>query len=159
MIHLAFNFVIAVCWVFLLAKPSFDDFVIGWIIGYVLLSICQPLLRVKSQYFRRTNALFRFIFQFIKLFIQSNYTIARAVVFRPVEEIKPNFIEYDTDGMSFPEIFLLTHCITLTPGTTSAYVDPDLKKIVVHAFDGEDPEAVRQDIKRNLESYILAFTR
>jgi len=159
MIHFAINIMIALCWVFLLAEPSFDDFVIGFLIGYILLSICQPLLRQQSGYFRRTAALLKFVFQFIKLFIQSNYTIAKAVVFRPVQEIKPNFVEYDTDGLRFPEIFLLTHCITLTPGTTSAYIAPDLKKIVVHAFDGEDPEAVRNDIKTNLENYILAFTR
>ncbi len=159
MILLLINLLIAVCWVFLLAAPSFTDFAIGFAMGYGLLWLCRPLIPITTHYFRRCHALVRFMVHFVKLFIQSNWTIAIAVLFQPVDKMEPNFVEYDTRSLRFPEIFLLTHCITLTPGTTSAYIAPDLSKIVVHAFDGHDPEAVRTDIKRNLEQYILAFTR
>jgi len=159
MVHFVVNLMIAVAWVFLGENPRFEDFVIGYIIGFVLMVICSPLLKSEQAYMRRTLALARFSFHFILLFLQSNWVLAIAVLRQPINTIEPNFVEYDIEGLSLLEFMLLTHCISLTPGTTSSYVSGDRSRLMIHAFDARDPDSVRKEIYEKLERPILAFTR
>jgi multisubunit Na+/H+ antiporter MnhE subunit len=57
------------------------------------------------------------------------------------------------------EILLLSHCITLTPGTSTIDIENDFRELRLHALDGSDLAGVRAGIKANLEARILAFTR
>jgi multisubunit Na+/H+ antiporter MnhE subunit len=54
---------------------------------------------------------------------------------------------------------LLSHCITLTPGTSTIDIENDFRELRLHALDGSDLAGVRAGIKANLEARILAFTR
>ena len=65
----------------------------------------------------------------------------------PVKDLHPNLVTLDTRGLSGLEILLLTHCITLTPGTTSVDVAEDKSWIMVHALDGRKPKDVRASIE------------
>ena len=58
------------------------------------------------------------------------------------------------------EVTSLANSITLTPGTISVHVPEDRHAIIVHALDiGEDADAVRASIKKQLEANILRVTR
>ena len=58
------------------------------------------------------------------------------------------------------EITVFANSITLTPGTISVHVEREQRKIIIHALDvGDDPEAVRRDVKQTLEANILKWTR
>ena len=85
--------------------------------------------------------------------------MARAVMFRNREGIHPKFITFDTRDMTPFEILLLSHCVTLTPGTTTVNIEKDYSRMVIHAFDADDPDAVREGITRKLKANILAWTR
>lgn len=89
----------------------------------------------------------------------ANFQIAKAVLFQPREKLTPEFVDYPVGGLTKLEIIVLSHSLTLTPGTTTVEVAEDFSHLVVHAFDGSDPEAVRRAIKKGLEEPILAFTR
>lgn len=97
--------------------------------------------------------------RFARALIVSNLQMARTVLFRPVRELAPDFIPYPIAGLSRTEIVLLSHCITLTPGTTSVEISEDQRTLVVHALDGADPAAVCRAIKEDLEAPLLAWTR
>lgn len=152
------NLIIAVIWLFLSPDRRFGDLVLGYAVGYGLLFCFRPVLG-RTGYFRRSMALFRFGFIFLGLFLESNYQIAKAILIRPRNKIDPNFITYDLTGLRKGEILILTHCITLTPGTTSVDISPDMTTLTIHAFDAIDPEGVREGINRNLKENILKFTR
>ena len=102
---------------------------------------------------------FKFIFVFLREFLVSNFNIAWSVVFRSNESIHPNFITFDVTGMTPLEIFILSQCITLTPGTTTIDLEPDNATLIVHAFDADDPNEVREGIENSLKKGILGFTR
>ena len=67
--------------------------------------------------------------------------------------------EYSVEGLTRGEILLLSHCITLTPGTLTVEVATDFSLLRLHIFDGENAEEVLADIRTGLEKPILAFTR
>jgi multicomponent Na+:H+ antiporter subunit E len=57
------------------------------------------------------------------------------------------------------EILLLSHCVSLTPGTCTVDISHDFTRLYLHVLDCPDPAAVRAGIDKTLKRGILAFTR
>lgn len=100
-----------------------------------------------------------FLAVFTRELVLANIAVAKTVLFQRVDELAPGFVRYATEGLTEFEIVVLSHCITLTPGTTSVEMSEDLKTLVVHALDARDPQGVCDGIKKTLETPILAWTR
>jgi multicomponent K+:H+ antiporter subunit E len=45
--------------------------------------------------------------------------------------------------------------ITLTPGTLSASLSPDRSELIIHALQGDDPDAILDDIRSRYEQPLL----
>ncbi|MEM1157044.1 MAG: Na+/H+ antiporter subunit E [Verrucomicrobiota bacterium] len=134
------------------------SFIIGLAIAYGLLALFKSVLG-SEDYVRRVAAFLIFLLVFLREFLQSNFAVAKAVLFRASEDIHPNFITYDVADMKSWEIFLLSHCITLTPGTTSVDLIDGGNTLIVHAFDADEPDEVRLQIDSTLKQAILRFSR
>ena len=154
---LVMNVLVAVIWLFLM-RGGLVSFIIGMITGFIFLSVFRQVLG-SADYTRRVMAFFRFIWVFAREFVLSNITIAKSVVMTPLESIHPNFITYDVEGMRPWEIFLLSQCITLTPGTTTVDLVDEGKTLIVHAFDADAPDEIRESIDQTLKQAILDFSR
>lgn len=100
-----------------------------------------------------------FVAIFIRELTLANIAVAKTVLFQPISALAPGFVRYPTVGLSDLEIVMLTHCITLTPGTTSVEVAEDRSFVLVHALDARDPQGVCDGIKKTLETPILGWTR
>lgn len=96
--------------------------------------------------------------RFLHALVVSNIQMAVVVLTRPTRDLAPGFIDYPLEGLSSFEILLLSHCITLTPGTTSVEVSDDRRTLVIHALDARDAAQARASIKQ-LEGPLLAWTR
>lgn len=155
----ALNLVIATIWLLLSREPSTAVFVIGYVVGYGLIALFRSLVPGGPAYIRRSVALVRFAFFFAWQFLVANFSVAAVVLLRPRDRLAPNYLTYDTSGLTPGEILLLCYCITLTPGTVSIRVSEDRKTLVIHALDAADPEAIRASILRDLQQPIQAFTR
>jgi len=153
LIHLA----LALLWT-ALGDPSLGRFLVGLVLTFATLMALRRVFGVDA-YVRRVLGFLRFLFVFAREFLKSNLTVARTVLFESRETLYPDFITYDLSGLRTGEILLLSHCITLTPGTTSVEVSDDGQTLVIHALDARDPDAVRQGIDTTLRAAILAFTR
>lgn len=112
-----------------------------------------------SEWMRRTRGCAVFCWCFVRELVMANIAVAKTVLLQSNAELAPGFVTYSIEGLSRFEVFLLTHCITLTPGTTSVEVSEDFKTVVVHALDARDLQGVRDSIKNGLEKPILAWTR
>ena len=115
----------------------------------------HPVLRLPL----RLVALLRFILLFVRELILSNWQVARAVVLGRRDDILTALVTYPSGHLRPIEILMLSHCITLTPGTTTLEVSEDRQTLVLHVFDGRDPEGVVRSIQENLEAPIVAFMR
>lgn len=154
---LAIHAITAALWLFL-QQGGVTSLLTGIFFGFVLLAVLRDLLGVRD-YVRRVLGFFIFCAVFVRELILANLILARAVVFRPLREIKADFVTLPVAGLSPLEIYLLAQCITLTPGTTTVEVAPDGSELLIHAFDAADPQAVRDGIDRTLRRAILGFTR
>lgn len=155
----ALNLVMAAIWLLLSKAPSTAVFVIGYLVGYGLIALFRSLVPGGPAYIRRTAALLRFACSFAWQFLVANFSVAAVVLLRPRERLAPNYLTYDTSGLTPGEILLLCYCITLTPGTVGIRVSEDQKTLVIHALDAADPVAIRAAILRDLQKPIQAFTR
>ena len=158
MISFGINLIIALLWLFLSTEPNLGSLIVGYLMGLLLIAAFPRLLR-SEDYVRRTIAFFRFLFLFFGEVTLSTIEVAKAVLFRRVDEINPDFLELDVSDLTKGEILLLSHCITLTPGTTSIEISGDFQRLTVHAFDASNPDAVRKSINNGLRDPILSFTR
>lgn len=152
------NLSVAIIWLFLAARPSLAVFVVGWILGFVLLMLFRNIFH-SEDYIRRSFGFFKFFFIFSREFIYSNLVIAWAALARRRRDIHPDFLEYDVSDLSPMETFLLAQSITLTPGTTAVDLVGGDRTLIIHAFDADHPEAIHEHIDRTLRSAILEFTR
>lgn len=100
-----------------------------------------------------------YIVCFTRELVLANISMAKAVLFQKREDLAPGFLTYPLSGLSKFEVLMLTHSITLTPGTTSVEISADGAELVVHAFDARDADAVRASIRDGLEKPLLAWTR
>lgn len=152
------NLFVAIIWMLLQGETSLLVFVVGWLVGFALLALFRPILR-SGDYVRRTIGFGRFLLVFAFAFLASCWQLIVTTLFRPVSSLHPRVITYDVRGLSLTEVLLLSHSISLTPGTTTIDVPPERDRLVLHVLDAADPEAVRNQIDRTLRRAILAFTR
>jgi multicomponent Na+:H+ antiporter subunit E len=101
----------------------------------------------------------RWCFVFAKALAKANLDVVKLVL-APTMTIRPGFIEVPMEAETDFEITSLANAITLTPGTITVHVDRARRTILVHALHvGDDPEAVRLDVRETLEANILKWTR
>ena len=90
------------------------------------------------------------VFVFIKELVIANLQLAYAVLFIRNKDLNPGFLIYDLKGCSKLEMLILSHMITLTPGTTSVYLCAKKQELTIHAFDAKNPDAVLNSIQKTL---------
>lgn len=158
MFSLVLNFLIAVMWLLLSTSPSLSTFTIGFLMGLAFLTVFRDVLP-RDAYTKRVAGFVRFCVIFLWEFVAANLDMARVVLFESKGNLHPNFLTIDVTGLKRWEILLLTHCISLTPGSTSVEISEDFNTITVHALQAEDPAAVRNQINGTLRKAILEFSR
>lgn len=84
--------------------------------------------------------------------VRSNLDVTRRVLGADAA-IHPRFVWVPLDLQSPPGIVVLASIITLTPGTVSAELSPDRRRLLVHALhtDGDGSDIVA-DIKQRYEA-------
>jgi multisubunit Na+/H+ antiporter MnhE subunit len=149
------NVALAFVWSFLGGQQTMGNFAIGYILGFVLLSLF-PVFR--STYTRRVQATFKFILIFIREWLMSNLAVASVILDPKMKKLKPGFAELSVAGLTRMETLILSHCITLTPGTTSVKFMPDGNTLLVHSLFADSPTLI-SDIETHFKNNLLECTR
>lgn len=152
------NLALALLWSFLSPRPSLTTFATGFVIGFAVVAGGRRLF-ADSNYTGRVWAIAGFLWAFCREFLLSNLALIRVVLFRRGDQIHPGFLTYDISGLSPVEVQILTHCISLTPGTTTVDWMEDGRTLLLHALDGGNPAAIRRGIDRGLREPLLRCTR
>jgi multicomponent Na+:H+ antiporter subunit E len=154
LLHLA----LTLAWMLLSQTRSLTDLLLGFIFGFLLIAAFRTVIGARS-YVRRLLNFFKAVGSFLYAFVTANIAMARVVLFKEITEIEADFIDYDISGLRDFEIVLLSHAISLTPGTTSVEVSGDKTNLVIHCLDAGDLSEVRHEIDRLLKNPMLKFTR
>jgi multicomponent Na+:H+ antiporter subunit E len=158
MIAFILNLLVAFIWFFLGTEPDGSRLLVGMVVGYGMIYLFRGALPPQS-YTRRVAAFFVFAFVFLRELVVSNLQLAWIVLTRPVGSLSPAIFTYSVEGLSRLEILLLSHAISLTPGTATVDVEDDFRTLRLHSIDTKDPEATARRIREVVETRILAFTR
>ena len=84
----------------------------------------------------------------------ANVQVALIVLFKPNRDIHSRWITVPLELTSPEAITVLAGTITMTPGTVSAMLAADGGAILVHCLHTDDPDGVRDDIKRRYETRL-----
>ena len=147
------NLLLAVIWAGLWGSFTLTQLTFGFVIGFVMLWIAQPLFGGPSGYYLRAYRSVRLIVYFLYDLCVSSIRVAYDVL-TPTDYSNPKILEMPLDVKSDIEILLVTNLISLTPGTLSLDVTPDRKTLIVHAMFADDPEAVIKSLKSGMERMV-----
>ncbi len=152
------NLLLAIIWCLLQAEISVVQLTLGYLLGLAVISFFPGLFGGRD-YVRRLRALAFFFLVFAREFAESSLHLLRTCLFTRMSTLQPRIITYNIAGLSKAEVLLLSHCISLTPGTTTIDVSQDFSELLLHVLDSADANAVRNHIDGTLKRGILAFTR
>ncbi len=152
------NIILALIWGAMSGEMTFASFLLGYIVGYILLLLTQRFTGAESRYFGKVWHILLFIVFFLKEMLVASLRVAYDVL-TPTHHNRPGIIKYSVEGMTDIEITLLAKVISLTPGTLTMDVSEDGKWIYIHAMFIDDPDVLRQAIKATIEKRLMEVLR
>lgn len=157
----AFNLLLAVIWVLLTGEQRPYNYVVGFGIGFGVLSLSS------REYGQRMVRAAEFALFVLWQIVRSTWNVTRAIA-RPNKYVRPGIVAVPLDCTSPLEILLLATVITLTPGTISVETGSRRRSteaetggrvLFVHALSLDNADALAATIKHDFERRILGFTR
>lgn len=142
---LLLNLFLTVIYVFLTGNTSTPNVVLGFGIGFIVLTLYGRATGGPS-YAGKVFRLLSFAMYFLKILAQANIKIAWECITPDLHQ-RPRIIRYCVKDLSDTQITILANCITLTPGTLVVDVSPDHDWLYIHAMYAEDRNAAIADIQ------------
>lgn len=155
--QLLLNFFIAFVWMFMSTSLTASTFIIGYLIGLILIIMMRRFFKDRL-YIWRLWAAVKLTLIFFRELILSNISVLRLIL-QPKMDIEPMIFALPTDLKHDWEITLLSSLITLTPGTLVLYVSDDQKTLYIHAIDVDDVDEAIDSIKNSFEKAIKEVSR
>ena len=156
MTHLLLNIVLAFIWAALTESLEPANFIVGFVLGYLILLVVRPLLGTMT-YTQTTLKVILLIVFFLWEIVLANLRLM-VVLSTPLDKLKPRIIAVPLDARTDGEITIFANMITLTPGTLSLDVSGDRRVVYVHVITSTDAESARRELKETLERRLLAVT-
>lgn len=153
-----YNLLLAVGWCALLGELSVPNLVVGFLVGFLALSISGPMFRGTRGYFTSFLRYGRLALYFAVEFFVSSMLVTWDVL-TPKHKSTPAIVAIPLDLEHPLQITTLANLVSLTPGTLSLDVSPDRKTLYVHAMFVRDPEETRRAIKNGLERLVKEAMR
>lgn len=151
-IQITLNFLLAFIWLFLSGSYTFNNLLLGFLLGLGIVYLFNKALPGKF-YLIRVYKIIKLIVVFLIELIKANIDVLK-IVLRPKLQNQPGFFTYHTDLKTDWQIVLLSNLITLTPGTVVLGISDDRTKIYIHAIDFSTKEEEVEGIKSSLEKVV-----
>ncbi|MFJ7827488.1 Na+/H+ antiporter subunit E [Psychrobacillus sp. NPDC096623] len=151
------NVLIAFTWMFLSVSFKPTTFIVGYILGLLMLFMLRKSLSTRF-YMDRLWAVIKLGTLFIKELVLSNISVLKLIL-KPTMPIRPAIFAMPTVLEQDWEITLLSSLITLTPGTIVIDISDDNKILYIHSIDFEDIDEAIESIRNTFEKAILEVSR
>lgn len=151
------NLIIAFLWMLLNQSWTGVSFLIGYVLGLLIIGIFRRFFPTPF-YMIRIHAVLKLLkLLFVELF-RSSFQVMGAIV-KPKLDITPGTFKYRTKLTSDFEIMLLFLFISLTPGTLAIEISKNKKTLYIHALNMSDEEEMVTSIRDSVEKAIMEVTR
>lgn len=151
------NLLLAMAWIALTGSFTGLNFMLGFVISYVLLAIVQSQVPVLRGYSQRVPLFVLFLLFFVKELVKANMKVAFDVL-TPPWHMQPGVIALPLKATTDLEITMVANFISLTPGTLSLDVSDDRRVLFIHAMFLQDEEALICELQE-VERRILEVLR
>lgn len=148
--HPLLSVVLLFVWLALVNKVTPGNVLLGAILGVVVPIITAPYWPGRPKIGRPLRVI-EYIFIVLWDIVVANFQVAAIILFRRNQNIRSQWVTVPLDLTSAEAITVLAGTITMTPGTVSAMLSADGGAILVHCLDTDDPDAVRDEIKKRYE--------
>ena len=150
--HLFLNAGLALVWCLMQNDMSLSQFVLGYGIGAAIMLFFARFYHDELHFLKVYQSARLFAF-FVKELLVANFAVVKRVL-APHPQVRSGIVALPLDLKGELPITLLANMITLTPGTLSVDVSPDLGVLFVHVLDIADPEEEKRKIKQGFERYL-----
>ncbi len=147
------NIIISMIWAFLHTSYTASDFLVGFVLGAILICLFSSTTDQHSFYLVRVCRILKLALIFLIELVKACFQVLYQVL-QPELKIKPGIIKMDISLESPEEIALLANMITLTPGTLTVEVAHDNKALYIHTLVIDDAHAICQGIRNSFEANI-----
>lgn len=151
------NVVIAVTWMFLSVSFKPSTFIVGYLLGLLMLLMVRKSFHSRF-YLDRAWAVVKLTILFLKELTLSNISVLMLIV-KPKMPIRPAIFAMPTVLEKDWEITLLSSLITLTPGTIVIDISDDNKILYIHTLDFDNADDAIHSIKDTFEKAILEVSK
>lgn len=151
------NVVIAVTWMFLSVSFKPTTFIVGYILGLLMIWMLRKSFSSRF-YMDRVWAFIKLTFLFFKELTLSNISVLMLII-KPKMPIRPAIFAMPTVLEKDWEITLLSSLITLTPGTIVIDISDDNKTLYIHSIDFDNADEAINSIRDTFEKAILEVSR
>lgn len=155
--QLLLNFLIALIWMSLSVSFDASTFIIGFLLGMLMIWIMKGFLPGRF-YMHVVWAAIKLFILFLKELMLANIQVLYLIV-QPSMPIKPAIFALPTVLEKDWEITLLSNLISLTPGTLVIDVSEDSKILYIHALNYGDADDTINSIKNTFEKAIQEVSR
>ncbi len=154
--HPFLTLLLALVWVLLQNSVSLGMVVFGLILGIIIPRATAVWWPDRPRGIR-LGRLVEYLIIVLWDILVANVQVAWIVLTRPNSKIRPAWVVIPLDLRQPEAISILAGTITLTPGTVSADLSSEGHSLLVHALDAEDPDAVRDEIKKRYERRLIGI--
>lgn len=151
------NFFLCFVWMFLKSSFQPDTFIIGYIIGLLIIYATRRFFSSRF-YVYRVFSIIKLLGIFIRELILSNFAVLK-VILQPKLHVTPGIFAMETVLTEAWQITILSNLITLTPGTLVVDISDDNKTLYIHAMDISDKESTVKSIQNSFEKAILEVSK
>lgn len=140
-------------WLLLVNSVSAGQILLGAVLAW-LIPLYTARFWTAQIRIRRPLLLLRLTATVLVDILIANIAVARLIL-GPERDIRPAFIRMPLRVKGNVSVSLLANTITLTPGTLSASLSPDRSELIIHALQGDDPDAIIADMRSRYEQPLL----
>lgn len=152
--HPFLTLILAIVWTLLQNEVSAGMVVFGIILGIIIPWMTSIWWPDTPKAFR-LGKMATYSIMVIWDIIVANIEVAWIVLTVPISRLKPAWIVIPLELKQPEAITILAGTITLTPGTVSADLSDEGHSLLVHVLHTDDPDGVRDEIKKRYERRLL----
>jgi len=145
--------IIAGVWMFLQQTLAWENFVVGFLIGLVVMSFAVRRLDTPF-YMHRVLAFVKLAVIFLAEVVRSSVRVSYLIL-HPKLPVSPGLVAVPLDVTSDEAITMFAGMITMAPGSISVELSDDRKYLFVHALEAGDPHKAAAFFKNAFERHIL----
>ena len=140
-------------WLLLVNDFSAGQWLLGALLG-VLIPLLSRVLWINPPRTRQPWRLLPFFLRVLGDIVAANLQVSRRIL-GSLDDLQPAFVEVPLEVHDELALTLLTSIVSLTPGTVSADLSDDRRRLLLHCLNVQDSAALVAEIKARYEAPLL----